>query len=59
MKTKTLILGGLGVAALAALLAWAFAPRPLDVEAAQVKGDKQAEKEMTVFARRLERSLGA
>jgi len=29
------------------------------IEAAQVKGDKQAEKEMTVFARRLERSLGA
>jgi len=27
------------------------------IEAAQAKGDKQAEKEMTVFARRLERSL--
>jgi Tfp pilus assembly protein PilF len=27
------------------------------IEAAQSKGDKQAEKEMTVFARRLERSL--
>ena len=27
------------------------------IEAAQAKGDKQAEKEMTVFARRIERSL--
>jgi len=27
------------------------------IEVAQAKGDKQAEKEMTVFARRLERSL--
>ncbi|HCU96260.1 MAG TPA: hypothetical protein DHU96_27495, partial [Actinobacteria bacterium] len=27
------------------------------IEAARAKGDKQAEKEMTVFARRLERSL--
>jgi predicted Zn-dependent protease len=29
------------------------------IEAAQAKGDKQAEKEMKVFARRLERSLEA
>ena len=29
------------------------------IEAAQAKGDKQAEKEMTVFARRIERSLAA
>ena len=28
------------------------------IEAAQKKGDKQAEKEMTVFARRLEKLLG-
>lgn len=27
------------------------------IEAARAKGDKQAEKEMTVFARRIERSL--
>jgi tetratricopeptide (TPR) repeat protein len=27
------------------------------IDAAQAKGDKQAEKEMTVFARRLERSI--
>lgn len=32
MKTKTWILGGLAVAAGVALLAWAFAPRPLEVE---------------------------
>jgi HlyD family secretion protein len=36
MKRKTWIYGGLGAAALAALLAWAFAPRPLEVEVAQV-----------------------
>jgi predicted Zn-dependent protease len=29
------------------------------IEAARAKGDKQAEKEMTVFARRLERKRGA
>jgi len=29
------------------------------IEAAREKGDKQAEKEMTVFARRLEKSLAA
>ena len=28
------------------------------IEAAQKKGDRQAEKEMTVFARRIEKSLG-
>ena len=28
------------------------------IEAAQKKGDRQAEKEMTVFARRLEKTLG-
>ncbi len=28
------------------------------IDAAHAKGDKQAEKEMSVFARRLERSLG-
>jgi Tfp pilus assembly protein PilF len=28
------------------------------IEAAKKKGDRQAEKEMTVFARRLEKSLG-
>jgi tetratricopeptide (TPR) repeat protein len=28
------------------------------IEAAQKKGDRQAEKEMTVFARRIENSLG-
>jgi tetratricopeptide (TPR) repeat protein len=28
------------------------------IEAARAKGDRQAEKEMTVFARRLERTLG-
>jgi HlyD family secretion protein len=33
MQRKTWILGGLAVAAGAALLAWAFAPRPLEVEA--------------------------
>ncbi|MCP5272731.1 MAG: HlyD family efflux transporter periplasmic adaptor subunit [Burkholderiaceae bacterium] len=32
MKTKTWILGGLAVTAGVALLAWAFAPRPLEVE---------------------------
>ena len=32
MKTKTWILGGLAVAGGVALLAWAFAPRPLEVE---------------------------
>jgi len=35
MKKKTMIYGGLAAAALAALLAWAFAPRPLEVEVAQ------------------------
>ena len=29
------------------------------IDAAHAKGDKQAEKEMSVFARRLERSLGS
>jgi tetratricopeptide (TPR) repeat protein len=29
------------------------------IEAAQRKGDRQAEKEMTVFARRIERALGS
>ena len=29
------------------------------IEAARVKGDKQAEKEMTVFARRIEKRRGA
>ncbi|HET7260763.1 MAG TPA: tetratricopeptide repeat protein [Casimicrobiaceae bacterium] len=29
------------------------------IEVAQRKGDRQAEKEMTVFARRIERTLGA
>ena len=29
------------------------------IEAAQAKGDRQAEKEMTVFARRIEKKLGA
>jgi Flp pilus assembly protein TadD len=29
------------------------------IEAAKQKGDRQAEKEMTVFARRLEKSLGS
>jgi Tfp pilus assembly protein PilF len=28
------------------------------IEAARTKGDRQAEKEMTVFARRIEKSLG-
>jgi hypothetical protein len=28
------------------------------IEAAQKKGDRQAEKEMTVFARRIEKGLG-
>lgn len=32
MKTRTWIVGGLAVAAGVALLAWAFAPRPLEVE---------------------------
>jgi HlyD family secretion protein len=32
MKTRTWIVGGLGLAAAVALLAWAFAPRPLEVE---------------------------
>jgi HlyD family secretion protein len=32
MQRKTLLLGGLAVVALAALLAWAFAPRPIAVE---------------------------
>lgn len=36
MKTKTMILGGAGAVALVALLAWAFAPRPLGVETARV-----------------------
>jgi HlyD family secretion protein len=36
MKTKTLIVTAAGVAALVALFAWAFAPRPLEVEAAAV-----------------------
>lgn len=36
MKTKTKILGGVAVLASAALLAWAFAPRPLAVEVARV-----------------------
>ena len=36
MKTKTLIVTGAAVAALVALFAWAFAPRPLEVEAAAV-----------------------
>jgi predicted Zn-dependent protease len=31
----------------------------LGIEAARAKGDRQAEKEMTVFARRLERAGGA
>ena len=35
MKTRTLITGGLAAIAAAALLAWAFAPRPLAVEVAQ------------------------
>lgn len=34
MKTKTWILGGVAVAAGVALLTWAFAPRPLEVETA-------------------------
>lgn len=34
MQRKTLLLGGLAVAALAALLVWAFAPRPIVVEVA-------------------------
>ncbi len=33
MKTRTWIVGGLALAAGVALLAWAFAPRPLEVEA--------------------------
>lgn len=36
MKRKTWIYAGAGAAALAALLAWAFAPRALEVEAAAV-----------------------
>jgi HlyD family secretion protein len=36
MKRKTWIYAGAGAVALAALLAWAFAPRPLEVEAAAV-----------------------
>jgi HlyD family secretion protein len=35
MKRKTLIVGGLATAALVALLAWAFAPRPTAVETAR------------------------
>jgi HlyD family secretion protein len=34
MQRKTLLFGGLTVAALAALLVWAFAPRPIEVEVA-------------------------
>lgn len=34
MQRKTLIFGGLSIAAVAALLAWAFAPRPVEVEVA-------------------------
>ncbi|HQZ04617.1 MAG: efflux RND transporter periplasmic adaptor subunit [Rhodoferax sp.] len=34
MQRKTLLFGGIAVAALAALLVWAFAPRPIDVEVA-------------------------
>jgi HlyD family secretion protein len=36
MKRKTLILGGLTTAAVLALMAWAFAPRPVPVEVATV-----------------------
>ncbi len=36
MKTKTKILGGVAIAALVAVLAWSFAPRPLAVEVAMV-----------------------
>jgi len=36
MKTKTWIAAGAGTAAALALLGWAFAPRPVDVEVAQV-----------------------
>lgn len=35
MRRKTLMFGGLAVAAMAALLAWAFAPRPVEVEVAR------------------------
>lgn len=35
MKRKTWLYGGLAVAGLAALLGWAFAPRPVEVEVAQ------------------------
>ena len=35
MKHKTWLIGGLAVAALALLLGWAFAPRPVEVEVAQ------------------------
>lgn len=36
MKTKTWIYAGAGVVTAAALLAWAFAPRPIEVEVASV-----------------------
>jgi HlyD family secretion protein len=34
MQRKTLVIGGLSVVAVAALLVWAFAPRPIEVEVA-------------------------
>ncbi|HMX10514.1 MAG TPA: efflux transporter periplasmic adaptor subunit, partial [Burkholderiaceae bacterium] len=36
IQRKTLVLGSISALALAALLAWAFAPRPLEVEVAAV-----------------------
>ncbi len=36
LQKKTMVLGGLSALLLAALLGWAFAPRPLEVETAQV-----------------------
>ncbi len=37
MQRKTLLYAGLSLAALTALLAWAFAPRPIEVEVAQAR----------------------
>lgn len=37
MRTRTRVMAAVAVVALAGLLAWAFAPRPVDVEVAQAK----------------------